>query len=75
MLDPDPLKMNADPQPCVQALEKLECPLQERLLPRNMQSAEQQQEVEGDGFINIQLELPPEAEEGEPPARNRIGTL
>jgi hypothetical protein len=47
--------------------------LQERLLPRNMQAAELQQQIDGDGFINIQLELPPESEESEPIARNRIG--
>jgi hypothetical protein len=49
---------------------------QERLLPRNMQLTEQQQQVDGDGFINVQLELPPESEEAEPLARNsRIGKL
>jgi uncharacterized lipoprotein YbaY len=51
--------------------------VQERLLPRNMQATEQQQQqqqqIDGDGFINIQLELPPESEETEPLARNRIG--
>ncbi len=41
-----------------------------------MQPTEQQQlPVDGDGFINIQLELPLDAEEAEPLARNsRIGT-
>jgi hypothetical protein len=41
-----------------------------------MQPAEQQQlPVDGDGFINIQLELPLDTEEAEPLARNsRIGT-
>jgi hypothetical protein len=45
-------------------------------LPRNMQPADQQQlPVDGDGFINIQLELPLDTEEAEPLARNsRIGT-
>ncbi len=41
-----------------------------------MQLTEQQQQVDGDGFINVQLELPPESEEAEPLARNsRIGKL
>ncbi len=45
-------------------------------MPRNMQPTEQQQlPVDGDGFINIQLELPLDTEEAEPLARNsRIGT-
>jgi len=39
-----------------------------------MQPTEHQLGVDGDGFINIQLELPADLEEAEPLARNsRIG--